>query len=200
VGIQKEVTEILAEIVKDAAFFQHSGGGMTLSGGEPLAQFDFCFELLSRAKAEGVHTAVETSGYVDKDKLDQLRRVVDLFLFDYKCTDPAEHALHTGVSNERIVSNLDFLASSGCRIILRCPMIPGVNDTVAHLNGIADLGRKYRAIEKIEVMPYHDYAIAKAERFGMNVPAIESNAADDEQVADWLGILSDLGCSMVSEG
>ena len=106
VGTEKSVEEIIAEVMKDEAFYENSGGGMTLSGGEPMFQFDFTYELLKRAKENGLHTCIETCGFAKWEQYEKIADLVDIFLFDYKETDPGKHKEFTGVTNELILENL----------------------------------------------------------------------------------------------
>ena len=165
-GQQVSVEEILPELLLDQVFYRRSGGGITVSGGEPLAQPEFTAALLRACKEEGLHTCIETCGYGDPEALRRLLPLTDLFLFDYKLTDDLRHQACTGVSNALILQNLDLLCCQGAAVILRCPMIPGVNLEPAHYDGIAALARRYPAIEEIHLEPYHPLGISKAQALG----------------------------------
>lgn len=121
--------EILAEVIKDKLYYALSGGGITFSGGEPLWQIDFCHEILRQAKMEGLHTAIDTSGYVSTQDLDRVMPLVDLFLYDIKFINPRLHRKYTGVSNSLILANFQKLYTAGKKIIVRIPIIPGITDT-----------------------------------------------------------------------
>lgn len=166
VGGEVSVGEILAELERDRVFLERSGGGLTLSGGEPTAQPSFASALLSAARETGLHTCIESCGFCSRETLARLLPDVDLFLYDWKITDEREHIRYTGVSNRQIAENLAFLSDSGARVILRCPMIPDVNINEEHLLGIARLAREMRAVEAIELMPYHPMGIGKASALG----------------------------------
>ena len=127
-GKELSVEEIIEEVMKDKIFYDNSGGGMTLSGGEPLAQPSFTLSLLEQAKNKGLHTCIDTCGFAPEAYIRQIAPYVDIFLYDYKETDPVRHKEFTGVTNERILSNLRLLDSLGANIILRCPIIPTKND------------------------------------------------------------------------
>ncbi len=128
-GSERTVAEIMAEVRADRTYYEVSGGGLTLSGGEPVAQPAFSLALLRRARAEGIHTCLETCGFAPPGTFDAFRPLVDLFLFDYKATGDARHRELTGVGPDLILGNLRRLHASGASIQLRCPMIPDVNDT-----------------------------------------------------------------------
>ena len=195
IGREMTVDEVMAEVLCDEAYYRRSGGGLTLSGGEPLAQPSFALALLHAAKAHGLHTCLDTSGAVAPRWIAAAAEVTDLFLYDYKATDPAVHRRLTGVSNARILANLDDLYHRGARIVLRCPLVPGVNDTPEHLEGIAALAARYPRLEGVEVMPYHDLGRGKAARIGQDFPLPGVPSADDAVVAGWLDRLHTLGCT-----
>lgn len=200
IGEPMTVERVMDEVMRDEAYYRRSGGGLTLSGGEPLAQFDFALALLKAAKERGLHTCLDTSGAVSERKIAEVAEFVDLFLFDYKATDPAEHQRLTGASNARILANLDFLYRRGARIRLRCPLIPSVNDTPEHLGGIAALSARYPDLESVEVMAYHDLGKDKAARVGMTYPLPHVPTADEATQAAWLGMLGTLGCTRARLG
>ncbi len=141
VGRNITVAEALEEVLRDKPFYETSAGGMTLSGGEPLMQIDFTHALLKAAKDAALHCCVETCGFAPYEKLERIRTLVDLFLYDYKYTGTADHLKYTGVSNEPILTNLRNLHETGAKILLLCPIIPGINDKDEHFAGIGALGR-----------------------------------------------------------
>ena len=131
------VPQVLEEVLKDLPFYKTSGGGMTLSGGEPTLQIDFIDALLRAAKAASLHSCIETSGHCDYQRLHRLLPNVDLWLFDWKESDPIRHKQYCGVDNRQITDNLRRLHADGAAIRLRCPIIPGYNDRPDHFEGIA---------------------------------------------------------------
>lgn len=163
----KEITpeDILSEVLRDKEFYEESGGGVTLSGGEPLMQYDFAAEILKKSKEYGIHTAVETSGYCKKD-LSEIRKFVDLWLYDIKLFPENKHIEYTGVSNKIILDNLYFLDNAGAKIILRCPIIPDINLNKDHFNEIAKLAESLKNIEAVHFEPYHPLGTSKAEKLG----------------------------------
>ena len=178
------VEEILAEVLKDKPFYDSSDGGITLSGGEPLAQFPFSLDLLKNAKKNGVHTAMETCGYTEKSKILAIAAYTDLFLFDCKETDSMLHKKYTGVGNEMILDNLKALSDNGHKIILRCPIIPGFNDRPGHFKEIANIANKLDGIEHVEIEPFHRLGESKYAALGRNCADIK--IPDDAAVDEWI--------------
>ena len=200
IGREMTVDEVVAEVLRDAAYHRRSGGGLTLSGGEPLAQPPFALALLRAAKAHGLHTCLDTSGAIAPRWVAAAAEVADLFLYDYKATDPEAHRRLTGASNALVLANLDYLYHRGARIVLRCPLVPGVNDTPGHLEGIAALAARYPRLEGVEVMPYHDLGRDKAARIGQPYALPGVPAADEATVEGWLDRLRALGCTSARLG
>jgi pyruvate formate lyase activating enzyme len=194
IGRPMTVEDVMEQVAADTAYYDLSGGGFTLSGGEPLAQPDFAAALLRAAHRDGIHTCLDTSGYAPRRVLRQVVDDVDLFLYDYKATGSATHLALTGVGSERIVENLGWLYGQGARIVLRCPLVPGVNDSSEHLAAIAALARRYPRIEAVDVLPYHTMGRDKAERLGLRNPLSDLSAADEATVAGWIEELHRLGC------
>lgn len=168
VGRYCSAEEIIAEAVKDKVYYEESGGGITVSGGEPMMQIDFLETLLTLAKKEKLHTCIETCGYAKKCDFEKIAPLVDCFLYDFKESNNEKHCLFTGVDNHLILENLALLNSIGSMIILRVPLIPGYNDTYEHMKGIAAVVNKHKCIKKIEIMPYHALGVSKAEAIGRN--------------------------------
>ncbi|MBQ3141333.1 MAG: glycyl-radical enzyme activating protein [Clostridia bacterium] len=184
-GRRVGVQEVMTEVLRDRDFYCN-GGGLTLSGGEPLAQPEFALALLRAAKAEGLHTCIETCGFAKWETVDAVRPFVDLFLYDYKLTDPEEHRRCTGVSNRRILENLRLLNENGASVILRCPIIPGINDTPQHFSGIASLAEELDCIKAIDVEPYHPLGSSKAALLGRDYALKGLTFPAEEEVQNWL--------------
>jgi pyruvate formate lyase activating enzyme len=193
VGREYSTDELMATIVRDRAFYESSGGGLTLSGGEPTAQPDFLGELLAASKAEGIATCIETAGAAAEAQLRRLLPLVDLFLFDWKDSDPARHERNTGIGLNGIRSNLEFLYANGAAIILRCPIIPGVNDTDEHFRAIVEMERGHADIIRTELMPYHDMGAYKAGSIGSHRRPLVLRSVEKEASSEWLARISDLG-------
>lgn len=185
-GYEKSVQEVLAEILKDKAFYENSGGGMTLSGGEPMYQFEFAYELLAAAKERGLHTCMETCGFAKAENMKKAAEFVDIFLFDYKETDPQKHKEFTGVSNELILENLKMMDEMGAKTILRCPIIPSLNDREDHFDGIANVANFLRNIIEINIEPYHPLGKGKAEMLDKEYALGDLGFPEEETVAKWM--------------
>ncbi len=159
------VGEIVEEVLKDRTFYETSGGGVTLSGGEPTMQFGFCRALLTELKAAGLHTALDTSGYVPWERLKELIPLVDLFLYDLKVISPTKHVRWTGVDNRIILSNLRRLSQAGSAIQVRFPVIRGVNSSKRDLEQLAAVVRSLEPTPEVAMLPYHHFAVSKYKRF-----------------------------------
>lgn len=190
VGRAMTVEEVMQEVRQDRAFYETSGGGLTVSGGEPLAQLNFTLALLSAAKNEGFHCCIETAGFVSWKRLQPLLPFVDLFLFDFKETDPERHAAFTGQSNEIILQNLRTLHEAGATIELQCPIVPGFNDREDHLAGVAALARSLPGLAGVRLLAYHPLGKSKLQRFGLipaaNAPSEPLGQARLEYWTNWL--------------
>ncbi len=156
VGETMSVAGVMAEIIKDRAFYEESGGGVTFSGGEPLAQPEFLAELLAACRVEEVPTAVDTSGAAPWEVFDRIRSEVDLFLYDLKLMDDSRHRRYTGASNRPILDNLRRLALAGERVLVRVPVIPGVNDDEDNLDRLGLFVAGLPGVNEIKLLPYHD--------------------------------------------
>ena len=163
----KEVTvqELLPLLIEDREFYETSGGGVTLSGGECLMQADFCAALLEKLKENGVHTAVDTCGFVSKGAIDKVWPFTDIFLYDMKAFDEDVHIRCTGHSNQRILENLKYIDSCGKKIEIRIPYVPGMNDD--QIPKIAAFLDTLNNITKVKVLPYHNYAGSKYQSLAM---------------------------------
>ena len=148
-------------------FYSQSGGGVTFSGGEPLMQPDFLFECLKLCGQEGIHRAVDTSGYAELEIIKQIAGETDLFLYDLKFMDSEKHRHFTGVSNQLILANLKYLARSGARVIIRFPFIPGINDNDENIDLMGMFLRILPEIETVHILPYHGYQENKYVRLDM---------------------------------
>ena len=158
-GRRVSVEELLPVLLEDRAFYENSGGGVTLSGGECLMQADFCAELLGRLKESALHTAVDTCGFVSRAALDKVIPYTDLFLYDLKAYDEDVHIKCTGVSNKIILENLLYLDSLGKNIEIRIPYVPGYNSD--QIEKIAVFISRLKTAVGIRILPYHNYAGSK---------------------------------------
>ena len=156
-GKEMTVDELLYEVERDRIFFEESGGGVTLSGGEPLHQPDFCAALLKTLKENELRTALDTTGYTSAEEIARVSPYTDLFLFDLKIMDDTEHLKYTGISNKIILDNLKTLLEDGKQIIIRFPVIPGITDTIINIQSIIDLLKPYHQITRSpqNISPQH---------------------------------------------
>jgi len=148
-------------LAKNAGFFNMTLGGITITGGEPLAQPEFLAELLVRLRKQGIHTAIETSGHAHADVFRRIVPLADLILFDVKSMDTAIHKKYTGVDNTLILANLEWLAGSSMKFIVRLPLIPGINDSVEQMNAVYEAIKDASGLVRVEMLRYHKTAGAK---------------------------------------
>ncbi|MBD3254544.1 MAG: glycyl-radical enzyme activating protein [Candidatus Lokiarchaeota archaeon] len=169
VGKFIDTEEIIKQIMVDKPFYDNSGGGVTISGGEPTAQPKFLISILKALKEKGIHTAIETCGFFKESLVEKLVGLIDLFLFDIKHFEPDIHKKFTGVSNERILFNFEkihkIVGDQG--IICRIPIIPGVNDDNHAIDGITSFLKKINYMGEVHLMPYNKMAKTKYEKMGM---------------------------------
>jgi len=158
--------QVVAEVEKDMPFYRRSGGGVTLSGGEPLLQPDFAGEILAGCKHAGIHTAVETAGAVPWDKVEKVLKYTDMVLYDIKVMDPARHKAFTGISNELILENAVKIAKTGVQMLIRTPVVPCYTDDMQNLIQIAEFAAGLGRIREIHLLPYHSYGAGKYQRLG----------------------------------
>ena len=184
VGREMSVAQVMAEIERDVPFYDESGGGVTFSGGEPLAQPDFLLALLQACREREIHTAVDTCGFAPWQVLDKIRRHVDLFLYDLKLMDEAEHIRYTGVSNKLILKNLEMLAERGHDITLRVPIIPGINDSDEHIRQLGAFAATLPHLNRVDVLPYHNIAAEKYQRLSRVYKLLETRPPSDERMAE----------------
>jgi len=173
------------EVMKDAIYYKSSGGGLTLSGGEPLFQFSFTLELLKRAKENGLHTCVETCGYAKPKEIKEILPYTDLFLFDFKETNPLLHQKFTGLNNQMIVENLLKLDAMDKQIILCCPIIPGLNDRTEHFEGIAHMADQLTNISEVRIKPYHSMGGTKYALLGRNYLLTSTKCVGKNEAKLW---------------
>lgn len=185
VGMAVDADEILNEMLKDKSYYETSGGGITISGGEPMMQFDFLQIFVQKAKTAGLHVCLDTSGYAPWKRYEKVLPFVNLVHLDYKETDPEKHREYTGVDNKLILENLARMDGLGTSIILRCPIIPGLNDREEHFRAIAGLANTYSHIKEVHVLPFHPMGMNKwqcsqrAESFGLDkVKFVEKDVWD----------------------
>jgi pyruvate formate lyase activating enzyme len=195
VGHEYSPEEILERVESDRVFMEHSGGGVTFSGGEPLMQPVFLHETLTLLKKSGIHTTVDTSGYVRREILKSVMPVTDLFLYDIKHIDPEIHKKVTGVSNELIISNLDMLLAEGKDVMIRIPVIPGFSADPGYMVQLRDFleSRINSHVREINLLPYHKTGSSKYRRFGMEDRMVSYDQVSNGHLDDYIEILKPLG-------
>jgi pyruvate formate lyase activating enzyme len=169
VGRKDSVADVLAEVGKDHIFYEQSGGGVTLSGGEPLAQPEFSLALLEACRAAGFHTALDTSGLASWQTLDRVAAAADLILYDVKMIDEAAHKKYTGVSNIQILKNLVDLAGTDKPIRIRIPLVGGVNDDEANIKATIGFLRPLTAVRRVDLLKYHKGGQEKYRNLGQEL-------------------------------
>lgn len=194
VGREMTVAQVMAEIERDVPFYDQSGGGVTFSGGEPLAQPDFLRALLRACQEKEIHTAVDTCGFAAWETVDSVREQVDLFLYDLKLMDDARHQQFTGVSNGLILRNLQALAGRGHDIVVRLPVIPGINDDAENVRQIGTFVAALPHLQRVELLPYHHTAAVKYEQLNKSYELSALRPPSNERMAEIAHILR--GCGL----
>ena len=187
----REVTssEVLREALRDAVFYETSGGGVTLSGGEPLAQPAFSAEILAGCREQGIHTAMETCGFAEEGVWRSVIRHCDLVLFDIKETDEERHLRYTGVSLQPILANLRLLNEERIPFVIRAPIVPTLNARAAHLRALSALRDAMEYCRELQLMPYHGIGAYKYGQLGRDYPCRDIKEPTAEQVAAWRRLL-----------
>jgi len=161
------VDEVMDEVKKDILYYDESDGGVTFSGGEPLVQRDFLRALLMACKKEEIHTTVDTCGYVKREDFEAINTWTDLYYFDLKLLDDELHQKYTGVSNKRILANLDYLITGRKKVELRIPLIPGITDTNDNIEQTINFIKALPAALPVHLLPYNQIGEGKFERFNV---------------------------------
>jgi len=196
VGRQWSVVEVMREIAKELPFFTDTQGGVTFSGGEPLAQPDFLESMLMACEPLGLHRAVDTSGFAPAHIVQRIARHTDLFLFDLKHMDPVMHRRVTGVDNALILSNLRLLAESGAQIQLRMPLIPDVNDDADNIRQTGLFAASLSGVQGIDLLPYHSTARSKYTKLGLPYPGDHIPPSDPQSVSRAVSLLQNCGLNV----
>ncbi len=193
IGREMIAEEVLDEVLKDKMFYDTSGGGLTVSGGEPSYQADFTLELLSIAKQKGISPAIETCGIGSREFYKEASELGTTFLFDIKCIDYARHRELTGSDNIHIMSNLKYLMDAGADIIIRLPLIPECNDSDEDIAALSDFLNKNKGRYRYaEIMPYHNLGIGKSKKIGTNASYVH-NSATDAEISRWCALFESHG-------
>jgi pyruvate formate lyase activating enzyme len=196
VGREMTVEQVMAEVERDIAFYDESGGGVTISGGEPLLQRNFLSALLRACRVKEIHTALDTSGFAPWQTIERIRADVDLFLYDLKLIDDARHRQFTGVSNAPILRNLRALSQRGHAIRLRVPVIPVVNADDESVRQIGALAAALPHLNGVDLLPYHAIGVDKYARFNRAYHLPETRPPSDERMAEIAHILTSFGLAV----
>ena len=181
-GKEMTVEEVFQKIAQDSVFYKHSGGGYTLSGGEPLLQDKFCLELADRCAQAGFRGAIETSGFGDPKSFKELSRKLELVFFDLKHMDDKRHKELTGVSNTTILHNLKEIQNDAHEIVVRTPVIPSLNDTVENITETANFCASLKKVTSLELLPYHKLGEHKYESLGQDYSLTGVQKPEREQI------------------
>ncbi len=200
VGREVTIQEVMDEIEKDRVFFDESGGGITFSGGEPLMHVDFLEALLNEIRKKDIHVTLDTSGNVSFEDLDRISDKVDLFLYDLKIMDEEKHEKYTGVSNKLILENLRRLAEQGKSVIVRIPLISGINEDNRSIHMFAAYLQGLKSIKQINLLSYHKGGSEKHKRLRKERSPRTFQTPSDERIEEIKKILSDAGFSVKSGG
>ncbi len=193
IGKEMTASEIMDEVVKDKMFYDTSGGGLTITGGEPSFQPDFTLELISLANKSRISVAIETCGIGSTEFYRNAAEMGALFLFDIKCIDNIRHKELTGADNLHIMSNLKYLMDKGADIIIRLPLVPECNDSDKDIAGLADfLNKNEGRFRYAEIMPYHSLGAGKSEKIGLTASYIHENATE-EDISRWCSLFASHG-------
>ncbi len=188
--------EILAEIEQDLIFYEQSGGGVTFSGGEPLLQPALLKALLHACAEKDIHTALDTCGYATWESIDQIRETVGIFLYDLKLMGDAQHRKYTGVPNRLILNNLQRLSEQRERIVVRVPVIPGINDQTDHLHQIGNFLAGLPFLERVDLLAYHKIGIGKYTSLQKEYQLTDVQPPSGERMAELAGICEGYGLNV----
>ncbi len=173
VGYETTVEDVMRGIRADLPFLEESGGGVTLTGGEPLAQPEFAIELLRTCTIEGIHTALDTCGYAPNEVVEQSLPFTGIYLFDLKIADDKKHKQYTGMGNGLIFENLSLLSDAGKQIIIRIPLVEGITDTSCNIDSLKGIIGRTKGVSRIDLLPYHSLAKHKFSKQGKEYPLSE---------------------------
>jgi pyruvate formate lyase activating enzyme len=196
-GTDYTVDELVARLAKDIPFYEQSGGGVTVSGGEPLSQPEFLFQLLKSLKARGIHTALDTTGYAPYEIIERVRPYTDLFLYDLKHMDSEQHKAITGVRNELILENARKIARAGGKMQIRIPVIPDFNDSQINIRETGQFCKSLgEAITVIQLLPYHNLGVMKYQRIDDSRIVLEAEPPSDTTIQFLKELLEESGLSV----
>lgn len=191
-GDRKTVEEVVDICMQDVPFYEESGGGVTLSGGEALMQFSFTIALLKALKGKGIHTTIETSGYASASVFSQVLPYIDLVLFDIKHYDEHKHIVGTGVSNSHILKNMKMAVSLGKEVLPRLPVIPGYNDSLSDARGFVRRLKEI-GVSRVQLLPFHQFGEKKYDMMNLYYEYADVPALHEEDLRDYQQVFIDNG-------
>lgn len=197
-GKEMTIEEVLKEVCRDRIFYQGSGGGVTVTGGEALVQHEFVIGLLQACRDVGIHTCIETSGHVSREVLSRALPFIDYVLYDIKTMDSDIHARYTGSSNDTILSNARVVAESGSTMLVRIPLIPGVNDSVENVSRTAQFVKTLGKDIGIELLPYHRMGQGKYKALDKAYSLSDLKPPDPAHLASLRQVIEDAGVAAIA--
>ena len=193
-GTDYTVEDLLDRLLKDKPFYEQSGGGVTISGGEPLSQPEFVLRLLERLRECGIHTAVDTTGFAKYDIVKMILPHTDLFLYDLKHMDSHRHKIGTGVPNELILENAKKIANDGGKMQIRIPVVPDFNDSEESVRKTGMFCKSLgEAVTVIQLLPYHNLGVMKYQRIDDTKVGLEAEPPSDVKISSLKALLENLG-------
>ncbi len=200
VGKKMSADEVIFEIEKDIIFYDESQGGVTFSGGEPLLQAQFLLAMLKACREKEIHTVVDTSGYAPAEIFVEICNMIDFVLFDLKLMDDEMHRRYTGVSNKKILKNLETLSGLNTPHHIRFPLIPGITDTDENVLSVAEFVRALGSVSRIDILPMHRIADGKYRRLGMQSKMANKQPPSPEEITTMKRQFEDFGFAVFVGG
>ena len=195
-GRKVTVKQVMEEAEKDRIFFEDSGGGLTFSGGEPFFQPEFLERLLEECQKKNIQTTVDTSGYAPSELMERISSKADLFLYDLKLIDDQKHREYVGASNEIILENLKKLSKRAKKVVIRVPLVAGVNDSEENIRKTAEFLLPLKALRQINLLPFHKGGVQKYKRLRRENPQAGFKASPPEKTKKIKKMLEDYGFSV----
>jgi len=196
----RNIDELIKIIEKDRAFYDESGGGVTISGGEPLVQYNFLLKFLQRLQNIDIQTALDTTGFIDTEKFRTIASFTDLFLYDIKIMDEEKHKKFTGVLNRIIKKNFEYLSEINKRVWVRFPLIPNFTDDEENIRAIGDYIKKMSNVERVSVLSYHSLGSHKYEKLGREWTMKGIKTPSDVRIQNICSIFEEYGINAVKGG
>jgi pyruvate formate lyase activating enzyme len=198
-GEEMSIEEVYREAIRDTPFYQDSGGGVTAGGGEPLSQADFVAGLFKRCQDSGINTCLDTCGYAAPSAWKKVLPHTNLVLFDVKLMEPSAHRRVTGKSNEKILQNLELVAASGVPVIVRIPLITGINDSRENITDTARYVANINGLKEINLLPYHRFGESKYAMLDRQYSLSELTTPQNSHIEELVNIVKSFGleCQIV---